>query len=63
VPVEEPSTASASDIGRRRRHGSFVPKPDVRHMQSDRQAHWVLGSIRLGKMTAEKPIRCFTHFL
>ena len=25
VPVEEPSTASTSDIGRRYRHGSFVP--------------------------------------
>ena len=25
MPVEEPSTASTSDIGRRRRHGSSVP--------------------------------------
>ena len=41
----------------------FVPKPDVRHRQSDRQVHRVLENIRLGKMTAEKPIRCFTHFL
>jgi hypothetical protein len=29
VPVEEPSTASTSDIGRRRRHGSFVPKAAI----------------------------------